>query len=66
MTERKTTEPVPTLKVTFPSRTLRERFKAICALNGKNMNEVLIDLVKQYIEQNQGNDRPETESDRKP
>jgi hypothetical protein len=27
---------------------------------------VLIDLVTQYIEQNQGKDRPETESDRKP
>jgi hypothetical protein len=61
--EQKTTEPVPTVKVTFPSRTLRERFKAICALNGKNMNEVLIDLVKQYIEENQRNERPENESD---
>jgi hypothetical protein len=27
------------------------------------MNEVLIDLVKQYIEENQRNDRPENESD---
>jgi ParG len=61
--ELKTTEPVPTVKVTFPSRTLRERFKAVCALNGKNMNEVLIDLVKQYIEENQRNERPENESD---
>ncbi|MEG4799032.1 plasmid partition protein ParG [Microcoleus sp. ARI1-B5] len=63
MAELKTTEPVPTVKVTFPSRTLRERFKAVCALNGKNMNEVLIDLVKQYIEENQRNERPENESD---
>lgn len=30
------------------------------------MNEVLIDLIKQYIEQNQRNDRSETEKNTEP
>jgi len=43
-------EPVATLKVTFPSRELRDKFKATCALNGKNMNEAIIEFVQQYVE----------------
>jgi regulatory protein YycI of two-component signal transduction system YycFG len=43
-------EPVATLKVTFPTRELRDRFKASCALNGKNMNEAIIEFVVQYVE----------------
>ena len=38
-------------KVTFPSRELREKFKAICALNGKDMNEAIIEFIQQYAEQ---------------
>lgn len=44
-------EPVATLKVSFPSRELRDKFKAICALNGKNMNEAIIEFIQQYVEQ---------------
>lgn len=56
------TEPIPTLKVVFPDRSLRERFKGICALNGKNMNEVIIEFVRQYIEQNEPFSSTETKT----
>jgi hypothetical protein len=46
-------EPIPSLKVNFPNRALKDRFKATCALNGRNMNEVIIELVQQYIEQHE-------------
>jgi hypothetical protein len=49
----KKTEPTPSLKVNFPTRALKDRFKATCALNSKNMNEVIIEFVQQYVEQNQ-------------
>ncbi|MEA5551782.1 plasmid partition protein ParG [Anabaena cylindrica UHCC 0172] len=45
-------EPIPSLKVNFPDRNLRDRFKAACALNGKNMNEVIIEFVHHYVEEN--------------
>jgi hypothetical protein len=51
-TEKKS-EPIPSLKINFPDRALRDKFKAACALNSKNMNEVIIEFVMQYIKQNE-------------
>jgi hypothetical protein len=48
--EKKDEPAVATLKVTFPSRELRERFKAVCALDGKNMNEAIIEFIEQSVE----------------
>ncbi|BDA70044.1 hypothetical protein CAL7716_042100 [Calothrix sp. PCC 7716] len=53
VSDTKKPEPAATLKITFPDRSLREQFKAACALNGKNMNEAIIEFVREYVQQNQ-------------
>jgi hypothetical protein len=37
------------IKVVLP-REIRDKFKGLCALNGKNMNQVLSDFIDNYIE----------------
>ena len=37
------------IKVVLP-REQRDKFKGLCALNGKNMNQVLSDFIENYIE----------------
>jgi len=46
-------EPIPSLKINFPDRGLKDKFKATCALNSKNMNEVIIDFVRRYVAENE-------------
>lgn len=41
------------LKVYLPSKSLRDRFKAACALNATNMNEAIVEFVQQYVEENE-------------
>jgi hypothetical protein len=41
-------EPVM-IKVVLP-REQRDKFKGLCALNGKNMNQVLSDFIENYID----------------
>lgn len=48
-------KPIPSLKINFPSRELKDKFKATCALNSRNMNEVIIEFVMKYIEQQEKN-----------
>ncbi len=36
----------------FLPESLRAKFKSLCALNGVSMNQVLIDLVEKWIEEN--------------
>jgi hypothetical protein len=36
----------------FLSEPLRAKFKSLCALNGVSMNEVLVQLVEKWIEEN--------------
>ncbi len=49
----KMAEPSANLKVSFPSRSLRDRFKSTCALNGKNMNEVIIEFIYGYVDKDE-------------
>ena len=51
MTNASKKQPIPSLKINFPSRELKDKFKATCALNSRNMNEVIIEFVMEYIEQ---------------
>jgi hypothetical protein len=37
----------------FLSESLRARFKSICALQGVSMNEVLVQLVQNWVEDNE-------------
>jgi hypothetical protein len=36
----------------FLPEALRAKFKSLCALNGVSMNQVLIELVQKWIEEN--------------
>lgn len=45
------------LKVYLPSKPLRDRFKAACALNATNMNEAIVEFVRQYVEENETSQR---------
>jgi|GEM_PF-5712953 len=46
-------ESLPSLKVNFPSRSLKDKFKSACALNGKNMNEIVIQFIRQHVSQHE-------------
>jgi len=37
----------------FLPESLRARFKSICALKGVSMNEVLLQLVQKWVEENE-------------
>ncbi|MGG6270674.1 plasmid partition protein ParG [Leptolyngbya sp. AN10] len=41
------------LKIYLPSKTLRDRFKAACALNATSMNETIVEFVQQYVEEHE-------------
>ncbi|MBW4474314.1 MAG: hypothetical protein KME45_28665 [Stenomitos rutilans HA7619-LM2] len=45
------------LKVYLPSKSLRDRFKAACALNATSMNEAIVEFVQQYVEENEATQR---------
>ncbi len=47
-----TQEKQVTYKMFFPE-SLRARFKSICALKGVSMNEVLVQLVQNWVEENE-------------
>lgn len=55
MTNASKKQPIPSLKINFPSRELKDKFKATCALNSRNMNEVIIEFVMEYIEEQEKN-----------
>jgi hypothetical protein len=41
------------LKVYLPSKSLRDRFKAACALNATSMNEAIVEFVQRYVAENE-------------
>jgi hypothetical protein len=49
-----TEEKQVTYKMFLPE-SMRARFKSICALKGVSMNEVLLELVKTWITENEAN-----------
>jgi ParG len=42
----------------FLPESLRAKFKSICALKGTSMNEVLVQLVQKWIEENENISSP--------
>lgn len=48
-----TEEEKPVRVSIYLSEDVRARFKSACALHKKSMNEVLVDFIEEYLDQNE-------------